>query len=45
MAFVIFARDNSWVMLAFMVSVTQVGTFSQYLSYASEVPWACAFDA
>ncbi len=30
--------------LGFMASVTQVGTFSQHLSCASEVLEACAFD-
>ncbi len=45
MVFVIYVRDKGWVMLAFMASMTRVGTFSQHLSCASEVPEACVFDA
>ncbi len=45
MAFVISTRDKGRVMLAFMASVTRVGTLSQHLSYASEVPGACTSDA
>ncbi len=45
MASVISARNKGQVMLAFMASVTWVGTLSQHLSCASEVLEACAFDA
>ncbi len=34
-------RDKGQVMLAFMAFVTQVGTLSQHLSCALEVPGAC----
>jgi hypothetical protein len=45
MASMIFVRDKGRVMSAFMASMTQVGTFSQHLSYASKVLGACTFDA
>jgi hypothetical protein len=45
MASVISARDKDRVMLAFMASVTRVGTLSQHLSCASEVPGACDSDS
>jgi hypothetical protein len=42
MASVIFARDKSQVMSAFMALVIWVGTLSQHLSCASKVLKACA---
>ncbi len=45
MASLIFARDKGRVMLAFMVSMTRVGMFSQHLSCASKVPRACTYNA
>jgi hypothetical protein len=45
MVFVIFARDKGRVMSTLMAFVTRVGTLSQHLSCASEVPEACTSDA
>jgi hypothetical protein len=45
MASMISSKDKDQVMLVFMASVTQVGTLSQHLSYALEVPRACDFDS